>query len=122
MGSIITFSNRSSNYSGVLVFDVWNYGTIPEVFVEGVKDGIFQIDAPIGALITEFLKFVVGIFEPDSNFASFVCEKFGVPESSFKGVSFEFNEVKLTVTKENANADELFKYWKAEIKKLRRRN
>ena len=117
MPSYIIFEKRSRYNPNILVFGVFNYDDIPSIEVEGFNDGIVTISPPSGAHIKTFLEFVVGIFDSKSNFSRFVCDYLKVPIESFNGVCFEFNKVKLTVTKENADAKKLYKTWWKEAKK-----
>ncbi len=108
----------SPYYKNTIVFDVWNISGISEVYIEGFKSGIVEICAEEGADIKDFIEFVVGIFEPKSNFVSTIYELYDSPIRNFKGVTFDFNGIKFLVTKENANAKELYKYWDKEVNKM----
>ena len=116
--SYVIFEEWVRYSPNLLKIGVFNYDDIPDIIVEKIKDGIITILPPTGSHINTFTEFVAGIFDAKSNFASVVCDRLKVPEEEFKGIEFEFNEIKLTVTKENADATKLYKEWLAKIKKL----
>ena len=122
MPSFVTFSDSSGLYKDYKVFDVWNYNTIPEIFVKRGENGIFIIDSPEDANIHEFLEFVSGIFHPDSNFSLYICHAFSVPIDSFRGVKFDFNNVEITATKDDCDPKKMFDKWYAEQKNLLQKN
>ncbi len=116
----ITFAGRSPYYLNTFVYDVWNYENLSQIYVEGIEDGIVLLDCSEGSDIREFLQFVEGIFHPDSNFALYVCTDLKIPKEDIRGVKFNFNKVDFLVTKENANANTLYEYFKKEFKKIRK--
>ena len=117
MASIVTFDKPIYSYPHILVFGVWNYNTLSEVYVNGYQNGIVSIYPPAGTPIKEFVEFVSGIFHPDSNFASAVCEQYNVSSDTFRAIKFEFNEVTITVTKYDSDANHIYQKWYAEMKK-----
>lgn len=118
MPSFVTFEKRAYFDYNILIFGVWNYEDISLVYVKGCKDGIVEIEAFEGTLIKSFAEFVEGIFHPESNFARSICDIYKIPLDSFKGVKFVFNDVSLTITKETADAKNIYNEWKKQYKKL----
>lgn len=118
MPTFVTFEKRAYYNHDILIYGVWNYEEISSVYVKGFKNGFITIEAFEGTPIKAFAEFVAGIFHPQSNFANSVCDMYDISDDLFKGVKFNFNDVNLTVTKENADAKRIYEEWKKKMKML----
>lgn len=117
--SFVTYEGRARFDHNIFHFAVWNIDGLDDVYIEKCEDGIITIMPPGGTNIKVFADFVSGIFHPKSKFAAFVCEELKVPPEDFVGVRFDFNDVIMTVTKENSDPKLIYKTWYKEMKKRR---
>ena len=117
MPSYVIFEERARFNPDILIFGVFNYETIPSIYVEGINNGIITIDPPINARLEEFCEFVAGIFDSKSNCVKAICDQLNVSTIAFKGVSFCFNKFHYIATKENSDAKIILKEWKIWWKK-----
>ena len=118
MPTFVTFERLAIENPNVLIFGVWNYENISEVYVKGFENGMCIIEASPGTIINDFIEFVEGIFHPESNFSLAVCDRYHIPKNTFKGVKFDFNGIKFEITKDNANAKKMLEYWQKQYKEL----
>lgn len=96
------------------IFRTLGNDAICDFFVEGFENGIATVNPPVIIRIDNFAEAVAGCFDEDSNFGAEVLEAYNCDENvTFIGIKFEFNGVTLTVTKENADKDRIYKEWKA---------
>ena len=85
-------------------------------WVTRFENGIATVDPPAGIRIDNFIEAVVGCFDEDSNFGTEVLEAYNCDENAtLIGIKFEFNGVILTVSKENADKDRIYKDWNASM-------
>lgn len=120
----------------IVYFDgIWDYDKTTRILLRAVapkrdtfwvssfENGIATIDPMCGSMITDVAEVVAGCFAEGSNFASelrsycpnlkvFDCDE----NTAFTGIKFEFNEVTVMVTKENADKDKIYAEWKAGMK------
>ena len=106
------------------IFRTIGNNSIRTLWVEGFENGIVTVDPVSGCNIKEFAEAVAGCFNDDSNFGTAVLRAYDCDKNTtFSGIKFEFNGITLTVTKENADAENIFQEWdtclKASIKKHR---
>lgn len=96
------------------IFRTLGNKAIRTLWVEGFENGIATVDPVAGTSIDTFAEAVAGCFNEDSNFGAEVLKAYNCDENTtFIGIKFEFNGVTLTVTKENADKDRIYKDWKA---------
>lgn len=102
---------------------IWDYDKTTRVFRTSGRDtllvssfakGIATVAPMLGSEITTFSRLIAGCFEEDSNFEaelrkSFDCDS----ETVLTGIQFEFNEVTVLVTKENADTEKIVAEWRA---------
>lgn len=87
------------------------------LWVEGFEDGIVTVDPVANCKIHTFAEAIAGCFNDDSNFGTEVLRAYNCNKNdTFKGIKFEFSGVTLIVTKENADADRIYKEWNAGMK------
>ena len=83
------------------------------LWITSFKDGIAVAD-PIGGHIKDFSELIAGCFDEDSNFIAELLSAFDYEENTpFTGIKFDFNEVTILVTKENADKDKIYAEWQA---------
>lgn len=110
----------------IVYFDgIWDYDNTTRIlravaprrdtlWVSSFENGIATIDPMCGSMITHVAEIVAGCFDEDSNFASELLKAFGCDENTaFTGIKFDFNEVTVMVTKENADKDKIYAEWQA---------
>ena len=96
------------------IFRTIGNDSIRTLWVEGFEDGIVTVDPVAGCNINTFAEAVAGCFNDDSNFGTEVLRAYDCDENAtFTGIKFKFNGVTLIVTKENADADGIYKEWNA---------
>lgn len=96
------------------IFRTIGNDSIRNLWVEGFEDGIVTVDPVAGCNINIFAEAVAGCFNDDSNFGTEVLRAYDCDENAtFTGIKFKFNDVTLIVTKENADADGIYKEWNA---------
>lgn len=96
------------------IFRTIGNDSIRTLCVEGFEDGIVTVDPVAGCNINTFAEAVAGCFNDDSNFGTEVLRAYDCDENAtFTGIKFEFKGVTLIVTKENADADGIYKEWNA---------
>lgn len=96
------------------IFRTIGNDSIRTLWVESFEDGIVTVDPVAGCNINTFAEAVAGCFNDDSNFGTEVLRAYDCDENAtFTGIKFEFNGVTLIVTKENADADGIYKEWNA---------
>ena len=78
-----------------------------------VKDGFVIIEPYAGDNIVDFAEIIAGCFNEDSNFFAKVLQAYDydASEITFKGIKFVFNDVPVTVTKENADVEKILQQW-----------
>lgn len=110
----------------IVYFDgIWDYDNSTRIlravapkrdtlWVTSFENGIATIDPMCGSMITDVAEVVAGCFDEDSNFASELLKAFDCDENTaFTGIKFDFNEVTVMVTKENADKDKIYAEWHA---------
>ena len=110
----------------ILYFDeIWDYDKTSRIFrtiepkndslwVTSFEDGVATVDPICGTDINTFAKIIAGCFDEKSNFATELLKGFDVPYNTpFTSIKFVFNGALVTVTKENADANKIFKEWNA---------
>lgn len=82
----------------------------PNVFFKVLKfeEGIAEIDVPSTMDVASFARAVAGCFKPHSNFGKMMKKKFESTEH-FRAIKFKFNDIPITVTKSNANAEKIIR-------------
>lgn len=103
--------------------EIWDYDNKTRIFrtfnrdtlwVSSFENGIAIVDPMCGSEITAFSGLIAGCFEEGSNFEAELCEAFDCDsETALTGIQFEFNEVTVLVTKENANTEQIVAEWRA---------
>lgn len=103
--------------------EIWDYDNKTRIFrtfnrdtlwVSSFENGIAVVDPMYGSEITAFSGLIAGCFEEGSNFEAELCEAFDCDsETTLNGIQFEFNEVTVLVTKENADKDKIVAEWRA---------
>ena len=97
--SILEYNNTSR------IFRTIGNDSIRTLWAEGFEDSIVTVDPVGGCTITEFANTAAGCFNDDSNFGAEVLRAYNCDENTtFTSIKFKFNEVTLTVTKENTDA------------------
>ncbi len=76
------------------------------------KDGIVTVDSRTdGCKDADIISLVVGCFEDESNFGSAVLSQFNCPtDIKFSGIRFEYYDIPVLVTKDNANVSAIKNY------------
>lgn len=110
----------------ILYFDeIWDYDKTSRIFrtiepkndslwVTSFEDGVATVDPICGTDINTFAKLIAGCFDEKSNFATELLKGFDLPDNTpFTSIKFVFNGALVTVTKENADANKIFKEWNA---------
>ncbi len=102
---------------------IWDYDKTTRIFrtsgrdtlwVSSFENGIATVDPMCGSEITAFSGLIAGCFEEGSNFEAELCKGFDCDlETALTGIQFEFNEVTVLVTKENAHTDKIVAEWRA---------
>lgn len=104
------FTAELENYGegDVYCFDsVYSRG---HFFVHAFSDGIALIEPLCGTMIEEFAELIAGCFDEESNFQE-LLQKVFKERCELKAIVFRFNEVVLTVTELNADADKIYQEW-----------
>lgn len=110
----------------ILYFDeIWDYDKTSRIFrtiepkndslwVTSFEDGVATVDPICGTDINTFAKLIAGCFDEKSNFATELLKGFDLTDNTpFTSIKFVFNGALVTVTKENADANKIFKEWNA---------
>lgn len=110
----------------IVYFDgIWDYDNATRIlrtlaprtdtlWVSSFENGIVTIDPMCGSIITNVAEVVAGCFDENSNFASELLKAFDCNENTaFTGIKFDFNEVTVMVTKENADKYKIYAEWQA---------
>ena len=85
---------------------------VSTLLVASFDDGIAIIDPPPFCDIEDFAKVVAGCFDEKSNFGSEVMDAFmSDDDMSFNGIQFDFDDIFISVTEENASVDEICKQY-----------
>lgn len=103
--------------------EIWDYDKTTRIFrtsgrdtlwVSSFENGIATVDPMCGSEITAFSGLIAGCFEESSNFEAELRKGFDCDsETALTGIQFEFNEVTVLVTKENADTDKIVAEWRA---------
>lgn len=103
--------------------EIWDYDKTTRIFrtsgrdtlwVSSFENGIATVDPMCGSEITAFSGLIAGCFEEGSNFEAELRKGFDCDsETALTGIQFEFNEVTILVTKENADTDKIVAEWRA---------
>lgn len=103
--------------------EIWDYDKTTRIFrtsgrdtlwVSSFENGIATVDPMCGSEITAFSGLIAGCFEEGSNFEAELRKGFDCDsETALTGIQFEFNEVTVLVTKENADTDKIVAEWRA---------
>jgi hypothetical protein len=81
-------------------------------YVKGFADGIALLNPLCGTNISEFAEVVAGCFDEESNFWEILNTCFeSENENELSEIKFEFNDVTVSVTKENADPEWIVKEW-----------
>lgn len=78
--------------------------------VKEFANGIAVLDPFCGTCIDDFAKAVAGCFDEESNFRKILAAYFN-SEDDLSEIKFEFNDVTVSVTKENADPEWIVKEW-----------
>lgn len=80
--------------------------------VDSFENGIANI-LPMHMLsVKESAEIVSGLFDESSNFKSELFKAFKCNENTiFKGISFDFNQINLLITKENAEVNKIYEMY-----------
>ncbi len=103
---------------------IWKYDNTSHIFrtignkaintlwVESFDNGIVTVGPTTGCTLNDFAEILEGCFNEKSNFGTEVMKAYNCDENTtFTGIRFKFNNVTVTVTKENANKDAILKEW-----------
>lgn len=103
--------------------EIWDYDKKTRIFrtskrdslwITSFENGVAVADPMFGCSITSFAEMIAGCFHKDSNFTSELFRAFDCDENTaFTGIQFDFNEVILLVTKENADKDKIYAEYRA---------
>lgn len=109
--------------------EIWGYDKQTRIFrtfdrdtllVKSYENGIAVVDPGCGTEITAFAGLVAGCFEVGSNFElelwrayEFENNVLVEDRTALTGIQFDFNGVTVSVTKENANAEQIVAEWSA---------
>lgn len=88
------------------------------LFISSFADGIAVAEPDSWLTFGSFLDYadiITGCFEEESNFKDVLLESYGLSKDThFHGIRFIYDNVLIFVTKENADKDKLYQFWKAE--------
>ena len=92
-----------------------------DIYVEDFNDGIVETHVLVGTSIELYAEVIAGCFKTKSNFAKEVIRAYkkmcGLDkDTEIKGIKFNFNDVEILVTKENANVKDIIKQYYDGIK------
>ncbi len=79
-------------------------------YIHEFKNGTAVIEPMVGTEIEDFAKVVVGCFRVKSNFQAKSNKLFN-SNQPLEAIEFNFNDVEMTITRENANAEKIVKEW-----------
>lgn len=107
--------------------EIWDFGDGDKTYifrasnrelleVKSFENGIAIVDPLCGSDIHDFAKLISGCFHKGSNVEKQLKNFFGCDsKTTLNGIQFEFNEVTVLVTKENANARKIVAEWRAGV-------
>lgn len=99
--------------NGNYIFQAFNERRT-KFYVISFINGIVTIDPMMGTDISDFAELIVGCFEKKSNFIDKVSQVFNCPKNNvLKGITFEFNDVNILVTKNDADVNKIYAKYKA---------
>lgn len=95
-------------------YEIYTFRTFDgkHLWIKSFTNGIATAIPPAGCSITSFAELIDGCFEEGSNFTSELLKAFGYDaETAFTGIQFNFNDILVLVTKENATKDRIIAEW-----------
>lgn len=93
--------------NGNYIFQAFNKRRT-KFYVISFINGIVTIEPMMGTAIRDFAELVVNCFEKKSTFIDKVSQVFNCPKNNvLKGINFEFNDVNILVTKEDADVNKI---------------